>query len=96
MSQTHTLTPEKFHMLFLSSADFFQNQLFGKILSGIPSECQTVGSRSGLTFSLGITYKGAQRQEAYKCHMDHRLGHVRSQHSLGHEASSVTDAACIF
>ena len=27
---------------FLSSADFFQNQLFQKILSGIPSECQTV------------------------------------------------------
>ena len=26
---------------FLSSADFFQNQLFQKILSGIPSECQT-------------------------------------------------------
>ena len=27
---------------FLSSADFFQNELFGKILSGILSECQTV------------------------------------------------------
>ena len=27
---------------FLSSADFFQNKLFEKILSGIPSECQTV------------------------------------------------------
>ena len=27
---------------FLSSADFFQNQLFRKILSGIPSECLTV------------------------------------------------------
>ena len=26
---------------FLSSADLFQNQLFRKILSGIPSECQT-------------------------------------------------------
>ena len=26
---------------FLSSADFFQNHIFGKILSGIPSECQT-------------------------------------------------------
>ena len=25
----------------LSSADFFQNQLFQTILSGIPSECQT-------------------------------------------------------
>ena len=30
-----------FHAL-LSSADFLQNQLFRKILSGIPSECQTV------------------------------------------------------
>ena len=29
-----------FHAL-LSSADFFQNQLFRKITSGIPSECQT-------------------------------------------------------
>ena len=27
---------------FLSSADFFQNQLIRKILSGISSECQTV------------------------------------------------------
>ena len=27
---------------FLSSADFFQNRPFRKILSGIPAECQTV------------------------------------------------------
>ena len=27
---------------FLTSADYFQNQLFEKILSQIPSECQTV------------------------------------------------------
>ena len=27
---------------FLSSSDFFQNQLFRKILSGIPSECHIV------------------------------------------------------
>ena len=27
--------------LVLSSAEFFQNQLFRKILSGIPKECQT-------------------------------------------------------
>ena len=27
---------------FFSSADFFQNQLFEKNLSGLPSECQTV------------------------------------------------------
>ena len=37
----HTLTPWKFFYHFLSSADFFQNQLFRKNLSGIPSECQT-------------------------------------------------------
>ena len=30
-----------FFTFFLSSADFFQNQLFRKILSGISSECQT-------------------------------------------------------
>ena len=29
-------------MLFVSSADFFQNQVFRKILSGIPSMCQIV------------------------------------------------------
>ena len=31
-----------FFMLLLSSADFFQNQLFQKILSGALIECQTV------------------------------------------------------
>ena len=37
----NSLAPcESFHA-FLSSADYFQNQLFRKILSGIPSECQT-------------------------------------------------------
>ena len=29
-------------MLLLTSADFFQHLLFRKILSGIPSECETV------------------------------------------------------
>ena len=29
----------KFFMPLLSSAEFFQNQIFGNILSGIPSEC---------------------------------------------------------
>ena len=28
-------------MIFLLSADFIQNQLFKKILPGIPSDCQT-------------------------------------------------------
>ena len=37
---------DNFHDI-LSSADFFQNQLFRKILSGIPSEYQQFGSRSG-------------------------------------------------
>ena len=32
----------KFSTFFLLSADFFQNQLFRKILSRIPSECQIV------------------------------------------------------
>ena len=32
---------EIFHV-FMSSSDFFENQLFRKIISGIPSECQTV------------------------------------------------------
>ena len=36
-----TLCPHGNFSCFLSSADFFQNQLFQKILSGIPSECQT-------------------------------------------------------
>ena len=31
-----------FFKAFLSSADYFQNQLFRKFLSGIPSECQMV------------------------------------------------------
>ena len=40
----YTLTfcpPSEIFHSFLSSADFFQNQLFRKNLSGIPSECQT-------------------------------------------------------
>ena len=37
----YSLPTAYFFMLF-SSADFFQNQSFNKILSGIPSECQTV------------------------------------------------------
>ena len=37
----NSLPPGKFFHAFLSSADFFQNQVFRKIISGIPSECQT-------------------------------------------------------
>ena len=33
--------------VFLLSADFFQNQLFQNIPSGIPSECQTVWTHVG-------------------------------------------------
>ena len=36
ISTINSLPPRKFFM-FLSSADFFQNQIFQKILSGIPS-----------------------------------------------------------
>ena len=35
---------------FLSTADFFQNQFFWIILTGIPSECQTVWINSGQMF----------------------------------------------
>ena len=38
----YLFAPWEIFPAFLSSADFFQNQLFRKILSGIPSECQTV------------------------------------------------------
>ena len=36
-----TLPPGKVFMFLVSSAEFFQNQLFRTFLSGIPSECQT-------------------------------------------------------
>ena len=39
-----------FIMVLLSSADFFQNELFQTILSGILSACQIVRIRSGLMF----------------------------------------------
>ena len=38
---TLLISPWEFFLALLSSADFFQNQLFRKILSGIPTECQT-------------------------------------------------------
>ena len=37
----NSLPTRTFCMFFLSSVDFFQNQLFWKILSGTPSECLT-------------------------------------------------------
>ena len=37
-SAINTLPPGKFFMRFSLSADFFQNKLFPKILSGIPSD----------------------------------------------------------
>ena len=36
----NSLPSEKFSPAFSSSAEFFQNQLIGEILSRIPSECQ--------------------------------------------------------
>ena len=51
---------------FLSSADFFQKQLFWKILPGIPLECQTVSNQFRPDMSSGLTwvqsvYKGYQQ-----------------------------------
>ena len=43
------LAPWEFFYAFLSSADFFQNQLFRKLLSGI-LRVKQIGSRLGLTF----------------------------------------------
>ena len=42
--------------LFMSSADFFQNQLFHKILSGIPSEWQTVWIQIRPDFLSGLIW----------------------------------------
>ena len=39
--------------MLLLSADFFQNQLFRKIISGIPTECQTVWIQIGPDILLG-------------------------------------------
>ena len=41
-------------MLFLSSADLFQNELFLKILSVIPSDFQTVWIQIRPNFLLGL------------------------------------------
>ena len=46
---------EIFHA-FLSSADFCQDQCFRKILSGIHSDCQTVGSRSDPSFLSSLIW----------------------------------------
>ena len=50
------LPTEIFCMLFLSSADFFQNQLFQKILSGISSACQTVWIQVRPDILLGLIW----------------------------------------
>ena len=41
MGNLFLIAPWEIFHNFLSSADFFQNQLFRKIISGIPSECIT-------------------------------------------------------
>ena len=41
---------------FLSSADFFQNQLFQKILSRMPSECQTDWIQIRLDILSGLVW----------------------------------------
>ena len=43
-------------MFFLSSADFVQNQLFRKILAGIPSECQTAWIQIGPDALSGLIW----------------------------------------
>ena len=50
---------------FLSSVVFFQNQLFRKILSGIPSECQTVwmDKMSGLIWVQTVCRSYQQRRK---------------------------------
>ena len=53
----------------LSSADFFQNQLFRKIISGIPPECQTVWTQTRPDVLLGViwtltVYKISQQTRA--------------------------------
>ena len=57
---------EIFHVFFLSSAYFFQNQLFQKILSRIPSECQTdwIQIRPDVLpdlFCIQTVFKGCQQ-----------------------------------
>ena len=42
--------------MFLSSADFFQNHFFRKILSGISSECQTVWIQVKPDILLGLIW----------------------------------------
>ena len=44
MSPFNSLSPQSWEIFhdFLSSTDFFQNQLFRKIISGLPSECKTI------------------------------------------------------
>ena len=51
----NSLPPGKFFM-FLLSADSFQNQLFPKVLSGIPSECQTDGIQISLEKMSGLIW----------------------------------------
>ena len=50
-----TLHPGKFFTL-LSSADFFQDQLFRKILSGLPSERQLVWTQIRSDVLLGLIW----------------------------------------
>ena len=46
----------KFFMLFCRLLNFFQKQLFLKILSGIPSECQTVWIQIRPNETLGLIW----------------------------------------
>ena len=54
---------------FLSSADIFQNQLFRKTLSGLPSECQTVWIQIRLNILSGLIWV----QTVCKCYQQTTL-----------------------
>ena len=69
----------KFFHAFLLSADFCQNQLFRKVLSGIPSECQTdwIKIRSDVLSSLIVVQtvcKSYQQTTVNVSYSIHRKG----------------------
>ena len=59
----NSLTPWEIVQAFLSSSGFFHNQLFQKILSGIPSECQTgsIKIRSNVLICVQSVCKGYEQ-----------------------------------
>ena len=78
-------------MLLLSSGDFFQNQLFQKILSGTLSECQTVWIQIRTDILLVLIWV----QTVCKCNQQttkvaasmERVKHKETQNHISHELS---------